>query len=181
MTDAARVWGERHEVQFYDSDYGLASSVARFLEQGIRAAQPCIVIATPSHRRAIAAYLKTLGVDIDALAPSQLTWLDARETLSAFMEGNRPNAELFAATVGNVFEKMTASRRYVTVRAFGEMVDLLWRDGKSDAAIELEELWNGLASTYSFALLCAYDRQCIGGEGDAERISRVHTHVVRAD
>jgi hypothetical protein len=42
------------------------------------------------------------------------------------------------------------------VRAYGEMVDILWREGKIDAAIELEQLWNELASKYSFTLLCTY-------------------------
>jgi hypothetical protein len=94
------------------------------------------------------------------------------------MEGNVPNAELFQATVGSVFEKIVASRRYVTVRAYGEMVDLLWRDGKTDAALQLEELWNDLASKYAFSLLCSYDKQGITGEADIARICNVHTQVV---
>ena len=175
---AAHAWSARHDVQFYDDDYALTASVSRFLAEGIRAALPCIMIATPSHRRAFNAYLKTLGVDVDALHSSQMVCLDARETLSAFMEGNRPNAELFQATVGNVFEKLVGDRRYVTVRAYGEMVDLLWRDGKQDAAIELEKLWNGLASKYAFSLLCAYEKHCVADAGDLARITHVHTSVV---
>jgi hypothetical protein len=175
---AAKVWTARHDVQFYDDDFALAASVGRFLAEGLHAAQPCIMIATPNHRRAFNAYLKTLGVDVDALHSSQMVCLDARETLSAFMEGNVPHAELFQATVGSVFEKIVANRRYVTVRAYGEMVDVLWRDGKTDAALQLEELWNDLASKYAFSLLCSYDKQGVTGEADIARICNVHTHVV---
>ena len=32
--------------------------------------------------------------------------------------------------------------RVRTSGAFGEMVDLLWRDGNAKAALRLEELWN---------------------------------------
>jgi hypothetical protein len=175
---AALLWSARHEVRFYDDDFTLTSTVARFLADGYKAAQPCIVIATPSHRRSVSAYMKTLGVDVEYASPVDLLWLDARETLSSFMEGNRPSAELFEATVGSVFEKVVANRRYATVRAFGEMVDLLWRDGKSDAAIELEQLWNALAAKYKFALLCAYDRASIGSDLKAiQRICDVHTHA----
>src|SRR5256885_1639784 len=117
----ARVWEKRHDVQFYDNLAFLCESVGRFLAEGVRAAQPAIVIATPPHRRAFAAELSRLHIDIDALHPLDLVWLDARETLSAFMEGAMPNAELFEATVGHVFEKVIANRRYVTVRAYGEM------------------------------------------------------------
>jgi hypothetical protein len=36
------------------------------------------------------------------------------------------------------------------------MVDLLWRGGQAEAAIRLEVLWNELASTRTFSLLCGY-------------------------
>src|SRR6185369_562599 len=42
------------------------------------------------------------------------------------------------------------------VRAFGEMVALLWADGRREAALELEALWNELGANLSFSLLCAY-------------------------
>jgi hypothetical protein len=174
-------WLKRHDVQFYDDDQQLATSIGRYLAEGIRFAQPAIVIATPQHRRAFAAVMRTLGVDVEGLHDSQLVWLDARETLSAFMQGHRPDAELFEATVGNVFEKLIGTRHYVTVRAYGEMVDLLWRDGKQAAALELEALWNALANRYAFALRCAYDKHSFKHGPDADgmaRISAIHSHVV---
>jgi len=42
------------------------------------------------------------------------------------------------------------------VRAYGEMVDVLWQRGERDAAIRLEEFWNDLARLQTFSLLCAY-------------------------
>lgn len=177
----ARSWERAHDVQFYDNHAYLAESVGRFLAEGIRAAQPAIVIATAAHRRAFMAELQRLGIDVDALHPSDMVWLDARETLSAFMEGSSVNAELFHATVGSVMEKVVANRRYVTVRAFGEMVDVLWREGKPEAAIALEELWNALASKYAFALLCGYSKEGFASESalaGVERICSLHTRVL---
>src|SRR3954464_2215397 len=46
--------------------------------------------------------------------------------------------------------------KYLVTRAYGEMVDVLWKDGNIDGAIAVEELWNELATKYSFSLLCAY-------------------------
>ena len=40
--------------------------------------------------------------------------------------------------------------------AYGEMVALLWAQGKRDATLRLEELWNELAERHTFDLLCAY-------------------------
>lgn len=176
----AKPWQARHDVQFYDDDRHLAATVASFLAEGIKNAQPAIVIATPDHVRAIRDALRVRGVDVDALEPNDMAWLDAHDTLSSFMEGGRPNRVLFEATVGNVFEKTTKARRYVTLRAFGEMVDILWRDGKSGAAIELEELWNGLAARYAFALLCAYSARSLDPADldGIERICSVHHQVL---
>lgn len=167
-------------MHFYDDESQLATSVADFLAEGIRFAQPVIVIATPAHVRAFRDALLRRSIDVDAIGTDQLVWLDAHDTLSAFMEGGRPSRELFDATLGNVFERITSNRRYVTVRAFGEMVDILWREGKTQAALELEDLWNELASRYSFALLCAYGAKSIkpGDVAAVDRICSVHSHVL---
>lgn len=176
----ARPWQARHDVQFYDDDRHLAATVAGFLAEGIKNAQPAIVIATPNHTGAIRDALRLRGVDVDALGPHDMAWLDAHDTLSAFMEGGRPSRELFDATVGNVFEKATKTRRYVTIRAFGEMVDILWRDGNTRAAIELEEMWNEFAARYAFALLCGYSTRSLDPADldGIERICSVHHQVV---
>jgi len=50
------------------------------------------------------------------------------------------------------------------VRVFGEIVALLWADRNASAAIALEDLWNELAVTRSFELLCAYPLSTFAGE-----------------
>lgn len=177
----ARVWQTRHDVTFYREDSALAPVVARFLSDGIRSGQPTVVIATASHRVAFTAELERMGIDVDEVHHRDLVWLDAHGTLSAFMEGGRPNAELFEATVGNVLEKILSDRRYVTVRAYGEMVDILWREGKHDAAIELEALWNELAEKYAFTLLCAYDKKGFAAAPNSDGVTSIcmlHTSVI---
>src|ERR1043165_4396011 len=157
LAEATPVWATGHDVQFYDGEEFLFEAVASFLTDGLRAGQPLVVIATEAHRRGFLDQLRPIYHDIDdRLHGSDIVWLDARETLAAFMEGPTPNPELFEVTVGNVFEKVMADRSYLVVRAYGEMVDLLWKDGNIEGAIALEELWNGLARKYSFNLLCAY-------------------------
>jgi hypothetical protein len=173
-------WMLGHDVQFYESDDFLVQSVVQFLVKGLRAGQPIVVIATAAHRRAIMDGIRAAGQSIDHLVEGKdLLFLDARETLSAFMEGGRPSAELFDATVGSLFEQLVRERRYMIVRAYGEMVDLLWQDGKASAAIEVEELWNALARRYSFALLCAYAESTLkmcDGKSVAD-ICAAHTRV----
>ena len=47
-------------------------------------------------------------------------------------------------------------KRSVKVRAYGEMVDVLWQNANQSAAIALEEMWTDLGAVYPFDLLCGY-------------------------
>lgn len=166
-----------HDVNFYRTDETLVKSVVEFLAAGIRVGQPIIVISTDQHRRAIAAGLRARGLDPDVLLAGRLAvWLDARETLGTFMEGALPSRELFMATVGSVFEKLLEKRQYLLVRAFGEMVDLLWKDGNADGAILLEQLWNELAMKYKYSLLCGYSIDDFLHEAGVAAFRRVCEH-----
>jgi hypothetical protein len=72
------------------------------------------------------------------------------------MVGNMPDAQLFRSFLSQVLEQSRAGREHMTIRAFGEVVDLLLRDGNPEAALRLEELWNDIGQLYGFSLLCAY-------------------------
>jgi hypothetical protein len=65
-----------------------------------------------------------------------------------------PDAERFTPLIGGIIEQ--TGSRFARVRAYGEMVDLLWQKGELAAALQLEELWNDLAKAHPFALHCAY-------------------------
>jgi hypothetical protein len=174
-----------HDVHFYSSEESLVRSVVTFLSAGVRVGQPAIVISTEPHRKAFAAGLREKGLDPDEiLAGRVVVWLDARETLNSFMEDRTPSRELFLATVGSVFEKVLGQRQYLVVRAFGEMVDLLFKDGNIEAAVVLEELWNELASKYKYSLLCAYSIENFLHESGVDNFRRVcdqHTNALPLD
>lgn len=169
-------------MQFYDGEDFLVREVAKFLAEGIRAGQPLIVVATEPHRRQFASRLRRLGFDADEYYfGSEAIWLDARDTLSGFMEGGMPNQELFEATLGDVFARLLGNHNYLVARAYGEMVDLLWKDGNVEGAIALEEMWNALAARYSFTLLCAYSMGNFYKEAHTasfQRICAQHAHAL---
>jgi hypothetical protein len=171
-----------HDVQFYEAEEFLVSTVAKFLAEGIRAGQPGIVIATEGHRRQFAEALRQFAQsDGRLLDSSNVVWLDARQTLNTFMAGTLPDRERFFATLGNVFDRVIHMRSYIVVRAYGEMVDLLWKDGNVDGAIALEELWNELSAKYSFTLLCAYAMDGFNKEEHTpgfQRICAQHEHAM---
>jgi PAS domain S-box-containing protein len=146
---------ERHTVQIYETDGYLARRIVDFVGAGLRAGERCIVVATRTHREIVQAGLETEGIDVGhALASGDLVMLDARDTLANFMIADVPDSVRFELSVGAAISRATRDGKHV--RAFGEMVDLLWRDGLPEAALTLERLWNELATKYDFDLLCAY-------------------------
>jgi len=170
-----------HVVQFYEDDRFLVDAVGAFLTPAMLAGQGAVVIATDAHREALTAHLEAAGVDVDgACFRGRLLLLDAEETLSTFMVGSMPDAELFASTVGSAIEKRLRSSGG-GLRAYGEMVDVLWKSGNPEGALRLEELWNDLADVHRFSLLCAYSMGNFYQQSDAALLQAVcerHTHVI---
>ena len=174
---------QHHAVQFYGSDESLFATVASFLGEGLIAQQPAIMIATPAHRIAIEEHLCRRMIDCEtARHEGELVVLDAEDTLSLFMVNGQPDAEMFEANVGRLIQQVLAGRNRTTIRAYGEMVDVLWKAGESQAAINLEILWNKLALKYNFALLCGYAMGSFYKQTQQlEQIAALHSHVVETN
>jgi PAS domain S-box-containing protein len=146
-----------HLVQFYDDDDELATAVARFVADGLSAGDVVTTIATDDHTKAIHRRLASDGVDVDAVrASGRLLSLDAHEMLARFMRDGEPDRHLFEAVIGGLMSERAAVANGVPLRAYGEMVDVLWKTGQKSAALHLEELWNDLQGRRSFTLLCSY-------------------------
>jgi hypothetical protein len=147
----------RQAVRFYESDASLARMVAEFLHQGFEAGNPGIVMATPDLRAAILHELTVRSLDaVDLQRSGDLLLLDARESLSTFMTHGQPDGRKFTDQMCQAIQRVCERRTRCTVRIFGQMVDVLWKDGQRDAAVKLEMLWNQLAKTEAFSLVCGY-------------------------
>lgn len=170
--------GHFHAVQFYQDDPSLCRIVAGFIAEGLIAGDPALVIATPAHCAEIEAGLRQRAQDTDALKRAgDLVMLNARDLLAMFMRDGMPHAGTFAFAVGNAIEQICRGRQRCTVRAYGEMVDLLWKDGLEAAAIRLETLWNELANSHQFRLLCGYSMGNFYKGAAIEEIKGQHSHL----
>jgi MEDS: MEthanogen/methylotroph, DcmR Sensory domain len=169
-----------HAVQVYDDLAELAGLVGRYLDAGFRRGEPAVVISTSEHLKVFAADLEARGWRIERLeAEGLLVCRDAQQTLDGFMDGETPSAERFERVVGGLIDDVATQIPDKSIRAFGEMVDLLWKQGNEAGAIALEELWNELAETRSFALLCGYHLDIFDIDVQTSalpEIIRVHTH-----
>jgi PAS domain S-box-containing protein len=169
-------------VHFYEDEVALIDVVGTFLRAGLDLGDRLVVIATPSHRDAFVDSLHDRDVG-RAIASGQLLLLDAQETLERVMVEGRPDPIRFHRTLGEMLARAADGGKDVRVRAYGEMVDLLWRNGQQTAALELEELWNEARTRHAFALLCTYVMANFYKGSDAGGfvdVCRAHSHVLPA-
>jgi hypothetical protein len=174
--------GHFHAVRFYDSEVSLCRIVAGFLKEGLTAGQPAVVIATREHSQGIVAELRARDVEVKALqSAGDLIVLDAAETMAKFMVDGVPNREKFRATIEPVLDRARHGQPENVIRAYGEMVDVLWKEGRDVAAIQLEMLWNQLGRTAGFSLMCGYAMGNFYKDASVQDVCRQHTHVVASD
>ena len=169
--------GFDHLVQFYESDTFLAERVSEFIGAGIEAGEGGIVIGTPAHNSAIAERLSQRGLDLAALSKAgQYFAFDAQNTLAQFMVNGWPDEQRFRQSIGRLLASAKNGQRR-RMRAFGEMVALLWAEQKQEAAVQLEDFWNKLGETHSFSLLCAYPIDICGGAANGKAFGDIcHAH-----
>jgi hypothetical protein len=160
----------QHFVQLYEDSAPLAEAVAEYVREGLCNGEAALIIATAEHR---AAFMEKIS------ANEALRVLDAEQTLAQFMVNGKPSWSAFREVIGGLIADLRL--HYPTVRAYGEMVDVLWQRGEREAAIRLEEYWNELGQLQTFTLFCAYRMDPLDGAlygGPLESVCRVHSHLV---
>jgi hypothetical protein len=168
----------QHAVRFYESDRSLAAIVAEFLHGGFAHGEPGIIVATPTQRAAVLRELTNRSVDVVELQRSEiLMMLDARDMLETFMIDGKPDEARFMSGMSEVIERACKGRSDCRVRIFGQMVDVLWQQDEHEAAIRLEVLWNELAQTKSYSLLCGYAMGQFYKDAKLDEVCAQHTQV----
>jgi hypothetical protein len=173
--------GAGHAVQIYAEIEELAESVAAYLATGFAIGDPAIVITTAEHDDTFSRFLGATGWDgAELVEAGLLTKLDAAETLASIYDGKEISTSRFYEMADGAIDAIEARFPGRRVRAFGEMVDVLAARGRHDTAIRLETLWNDLAQTRNFSLLCGYGLDLFDATAQKSMLSPacdVHTHV----
>jgi PAS domain S-box-containing protein len=165
-----------HSVQFYSDDNFLLEALSRFMGSAVGAGDAAIVIATEEHRTELARRLTARGLDLpQAVEQGRYIALDAAETLAQFMVDGWPDEKRFVELIGGVISRARAAAKKEHGRAalFGEMVALLWDQGKPEAALMLEQLWNQIAHSHAFSLVCAYPMKRFYREDHGEAFLKI--------
>jgi MEDS: MEthanogen/methylotroph, DcmR Sensory domain len=117
----------------------LLDTLAGFVGGGLKQGEGVIVLATAEHLKALDQRLQASGVDLQAakLQDQYITAL-AEEALAKFMVNNWPDDQLFFNFVAELTARAQNGGR--RVRAFGELVALLWARHQIAATVRLEFL-----------------------------------------
>ena len=176
-------WGEmapcEHVVQIYGDDRVFLDGLAGFVGHGLRGGEASIVIATALHLHGLEERLRSTGIDVDrALAEGRYIPRLVEDVLASFMVKDWPDEDLFLRTLDELMEKARGPGQR-KVRAFGEMVAILWSRGNHAATIHLELLWTKACNAEKFALFCAYPRDTFSKNATESivEICRIHSRV----
>jgi hypothetical protein len=174
-----------HLVQLYTDEPALTRNVGHYLWQGIEQGEGLLVIAGAEHTAAFRNRLLKLGADPDAaVADGRLAFFDAQETLARFFVNGQPDWSLFVTVVGSAMRQVHGLHQHSRLRAYGEMVGILWQSRQFAAAIRLEHFWNKLLSRGRFSLYCAYQIDVFGKDFHASAVDGLlcaHTHLIPAE
>jgi hypothetical protein len=176
---------EEHFVQLYGKDDGLLTrNVSRFLSEGLKRGDGLLVIATAEHRGTLVRHLTAERAYARAVLEGRLVFLDAETTLNRFLINGEPDQSRFESIIGEALRGVRSKAVQGGVRAFGEMVGLLWEAEKFSAAERLEELWNTLLRASDVSLFCAYPIDVFSPEFKVSAVDSLlcaHTHMVPTD
>lgn len=173
-------WGEiapcEHVLQIYDNNEVFINTLSQFVGDGINSGDCTIVIATKQHLASLETTLSEHGINVDSLkCEDQYIAIDAEDVLNEFMVNDWPDSTKFFKTISALFHR--ASKKNRNVRAFGEMVALLWSQGLNGATVQLEHLWNQFCAEHQMTLFCAYPKSGFTENSDQSMLNICNAHA----
>jgi len=170
----------RHLAQFHRQAGSLVESAFDFLEAGLRRGESVLIIVEREHLDQLLDRLTANKLHSKALTNSgQLALMDAGKIVDEFLADGLPDWSRFRASLGPVLLRIQPYGR--GTRIYSDVAGLLWRTGRTEAAIRIEELWNQLAESYQFALYCGFlmDTQCEEAYNTPlEELGRTHSDIL---
>jgi DNA-binding NarL/FixJ family response regulator len=166
----------RHEVRFYSDDECFLDGFTQFIEAALNAGAAVIVVVTELHRDSLLLRLHAHGLDIGAaIDQGRYIPLDASESVSTFMVNDLPDPAKFLKITGDLIAEAAKAVKVEPTRVAlcGECAPLLWAQGKAEAAIQLEHLWDEIAKSHGLDVLCAYPLGSFEGGMDSHIFQRI--------
>jgi hypothetical protein len=170
-----------HVLQIYENPENLINLLVSYVGTGVNAGESVIAIADATHTRLLEEKLRDHVLKLDTLvADDRLILLNAQQVLDSFLVNGNPDREKFREAIRKVIRRAKGKKNR-KVRAFGEMVALLWNEGNRKATIQLEEYWDELCREENISLFCAYPKHVLGDSfhQEIDHICKAHSKIIR--
>lgn len=169
-----------HIVQLYQDQEFLSCAVCRYVGAGLANGEGIVLFPTLTHWDAFRPRLVAEGVDVHAAQErGQLTVVDADELLPRFMRGAMPDPPTFKGVIGDIFGQARGS--YPKLRAWGELVNVLWERGDVAASMNLEDMFDQLNKIVSIVMFCSFVMDNFDGDVHEVMLPRLgmnHSHLI---
>jgi DNA-binding NarL/FixJ family response regulator len=173
----------RHELLFFPDDKTLLDSFTLFIATALRAGNAAILLFTKSHQEMLHQRLKAEHIDVDgAIRQGTFISLDFDDASAKFMAGDSPDPiqyhENFRSLIEAAYKAATAE--HPRVACCGEGTGYLCAEGKTAAALRLEQACSSIAKRQNVDMLCAFPSSCLHTDQDKDllkSICREHSAV----
>lgn len=148
-----------HKVAFHPDDASLVDDFTRFIEVALNMENPVIAITTELHRTNLHQSLQARGQDTaTAIREGRYISLDVDDVLAEVMVNNWPDSTRLLKVASDLIvdAAKAAKGKHFRVAVCGECSPSLIAQGKPEAAIEMEHLWDKIARTHNIDILCGY-------------------------
>jgi DNA-binding NarL/FixJ family response regulator len=165
-----------HELLFFSDDRVLLDSFSGFIATALRAGNSAILLFTKSHQKMLHQRLKADHIDVDgAIRQGTFISLDFDDAFAKFMAGGSPDPiryhENYRSLIDAAYNAATAEQ--ARVACCGEGTGHLYAEGKTAAALRLEQVCSSIAKRKNVDMLCAFPSSCLHAEEDKDLIKSI--------
>ena len=172
-----------HLAQVYDSDEKLQGAIVSWLAPALADGGGAFMLATRANAAAALERFAGAGPRVrEAVSEGRLVILEVEELLERGILGQDAEESKFRAEIEAAVHRMRATLPSPDrpIRAWGELVNVLWQANAREQVARVERCWNRIVSEQGIRLLCSYDARPVP---DADR-SAFHrlidaTHTMR--
>ena len=175
---------EQHLVQLYADadDAALLANVACYVAAGLKRKNGVLLLVPLDRWERLRAELDACDVEYGrAMEEGTLLVLDAGAIAREVIVDGEASRLRFLETVGLAASSLLVRKDLSGLRAYGELVGMLWSEGRAEVAARIEKFWNELLRADGFSLFCAYPVDVFGADFGSSRMDEVlcaHTQLL---
>jgi DNA-binding NarL/FixJ family response regulator len=155
----------RHTAVVHSSMAALPDEYARFAGDALADGRPVVIIAPRTSLERVHARLESDGIAIGhAIDEGRYRVFDMASELARLMPHGRYERERFRESADRMLSDLAKAVPGRRAAICGEMAPHLWQEGRVENAIDLERLWDDVATASGADVLCPY---CV----DASRLA----------